>query len=128
MSELSNWRIGGVLVLIIWALANITMTRRVETDLAARAMAAVRAAGNLVTDPAVMVFGRDVTVVGVAFTEQAERAAVRAAGQTLGVRFVHDRIKPVPTVAPYAFGARRTTSRRLRFMALDRQASSSMAL
>jgi len=111
MSELSNWRIGGVLVLIIWALANITMTRRVETDLAARAMAAVRAAGNLVTDPAVMVFGRDVTVVGVAFTEQAERAALRAAAQTVGVRFVHNRIKPVPTVASYAFGARRDGNR-----------------
>jgi OmpA-OmpF porin, OOP family len=111
MSGLSNWRIGGVLVLIIWALANTTMTRRVEADLAARAGGAVRAAGNLVTDSAVLVFGRDVTLVGLAFTPQAERAAVEAAHQTVGVRFVNDRIKLVPTAVPYTFGARREGNR-----------------
>jgi OmpA-OmpF porin, OOP family len=111
MSGLSNWRIGGVLVLIIWALANTTMTRRVEADLAARAGGTVRAAGNLVTDSAVLVFGRDVTLVGLAFTEQAERAAVEAAYQIFGVRFVHNRIKLVPTAVPYTFGARREGNR-----------------
>jgi OOP family OmpA-OmpF porin len=111
MSGLSNWRIGGVLVLIIWALANTTMTRRVEADLAARAEEAVRAAGNLVTDSAVLVFGRDVTLVGLAFTQQAERAAVEAAHQTVGVRFVNNRIKLVPTAVPYTFGARREGNR-----------------
>jgi OmpA-OmpF porin, OOP family len=111
MSELNNWRIGSVLVLIIWALANITMTGRIEIDLAARAMAAVRAAGNLVSDPVVMALGRDVTLAGVAFTEQAERDVVDAANQTAGVRFVNNRIKPVPTAIPYAFGARRDGNR-----------------
>jgi OmpA-OmpF porin, OOP family len=111
MSGLSNWRIGGVLVLIIWALANTTMTRRVEADLATRAKGAVRAASNLVTDSAVMVFGRDARLAGVAFTEQAERAAVEAAYQTVGVRFVNDRIKLVPTAVPYTFGARRDGNR-----------------
>lgn len=105
MSELSNWRIGGGVVLIIWVLANTTMTRRIETDLAARAAAAVRAVGNLESDPAVMVLGRDVTLIGVALTEDAERAAVGAADQTDGVRFVNNRIKPVPTAGPYGFGA-----------------------
>jgi len=106
MSELNNWRIDGALVLMIWALANTTMTRRVETDLAARAAAAVRAVGHLESDPAVMVLGRDVTLIGVALTEEAERAAVGAADQTVGVRVVNNRIKPVATASPYGFGGR----------------------
>jgi OmpA-OmpF porin, OOP family len=111
MSRSSNWRIGGVLVLIIWALVNTTMTRRIEADLAARATRALRAAGNPVTDSAVMVFGRDVTLVGVAFTEQAERAAIEAAHQAVGVRLVNNGIKLVPIAVPYTFAARRDGNR-----------------
>lgn len=111
MLESGNWRVGGALVLIIWALANAIMTRQVETDLAARAMAAVRAAGNLVSDPALIVLGRDVTLFGVAFTEQAKSDAISAARRIAGVRLVNNRIKPLPTAIPYAFGARRDGNR-----------------
>jgi OmpA-OmpF porin, OOP family len=106
MSESNNWWIGSVLVLMIWALANTTMTARVEAELAVRARTAVKAAGNLVMDPALMVLGRDVTLIGTAFTEQAENDAVRAADESVGVRLVNNRIRPVPMVMPYWFGAR----------------------
>ena len=56
MSQLKNWWIGILALLIIWVVANFVMTDRVESDLAARATAAV-AAGPILDKPAVTVAG-----------------------------------------------------------------------
>jgi OOP family OmpA-OmpF porin len=107
MSVLSKWWIGIVLLLIIWGAADIVMTERVESDLAARASAAVAAAASLIDRPRVVVAGRDLTLGGAAFTPRADEDAAGAAAATDGVRLLHDTIAPVPTAKPYVFAARR---------------------
>jgi OmpA-OmpF porin, OOP family len=106
MSQLKNWWIGILALLIIWVVANFVMTDRVESDLAARATAAVTA-GPILDKPAVTVAGRDATLAGTAFNTRGHDDAVSAADNTSGVRLVKDTLNSVPSAKPYAFDAKR---------------------
>jgi OOP family OmpA-OmpF porin len=91
-------------LLMIWLVANVVMTERVENDLAARAGAAV---GSILDKPAVMVEGRDAILTGTAFNAQGSDDARKAALGTPGLRLVDAVIAVVPLAKPYRFGAKR---------------------
>jgi OOP family OmpA-OmpF porin len=95
-------------LLVIWLVANVLMTERVETDLAARAGVAV---GSILDNPSVMVEGRDAILAGTAFSPQGSDDARDAALGTPGVRLVDAVIAMVPVAKPYRFGAKRDGDR-----------------
>jgi OOP family OmpA-OmpF porin len=106
MSQRQIWWTGLLLLLIIWVVTNFVMTDGVESDLAARAAAAITA-GPVLDKPSVTVAGRDATLAGTAFSAQGNRDAVKAADNTNGVRLVNDTIATVPPAKPYLFDAKR---------------------
>jgi OmpA-OmpF porin, OOP family len=95
-------------LLIVWFVANFFMTERVETDLAARAAAAV---GSIIDKPSVIVAGRDATLRGLAFSAQGSDDARNAALGTPGVRLVDVAISVVPLAKPYRFDAKQDGDR-----------------
>ncbi|MGB8398548.1 OmpA family protein [Bradyrhizobium sp.] len=110
MSESQHWWIGILPLLVIWAIASFVMTDRVESDLAARATAAVIAA-PILNAASVTVAGRDARLAGTAFDAQGKGDTVKLALDTDGVRLVNDDITTVPSAQPYAFNARRDGDR-----------------
>jgi len=97
-------------LLIVWLVTNLVMTERVETELAARAGAAV---GTVLDKPSVRVTGRDAIVGGVAFNDQGSEVALNAVRDTPGVRLVEGVITVVPVAKPYSFEAKRDGDRLL---------------
>ena len=106
MSEPKNWWIAVLPLLIIWVVANFVMTGRLESDLAARASAAVAAAGPILDKPSVTVAGRDATLAGAAFSAQDDSEAVNAADGTRGIRLVNNTTTFIPSAKPYTFDAK----------------------
>ena len=91
-------------LLIVWIVANVLMTERVESELAARAGAAV---GSILDQGSVSVAGRDATLGGVAFSATGSENALNAVRDTQGVRLVESAITLIPVAKPYQFKARR---------------------
>ncbi len=95
-------------LLIVWVVANFVMTERVETELAARAGAAV---GTVVDKPSVSVAGRDAVLGGMAYSTQGSEVALSAVRDTEGVRLVESAMTLVPVAKPYGFGGERDGDR-----------------
>jgi len=108
-SPSSKWWGGIVALAIVWVVADLVMTERIENDLSTRTAASVEAATSL-DRPTVEAAGRDVDLGGFAFTPEAARDATGAATASPGVRLVRDTIAPVPSAKPYVFAARREGS------------------
>jgi OOP family OmpA-OmpF porin len=102
---------GGLVVLaIVWVIANLVMTERVESEISAQATASLDETASLIDRPSIAAAGRDVTLGGGAFTPQAGEDAARAAATSPGVRLVHETTVPIPSAKPYVFTARRDGS------------------
>ena len=110
MSAASKLGGGLVLLAIVWVIANLVMTERVENDISTRASALLAGAASLIDRPSVAVAGRDVTLGGSAFTPHAAEDAAGAAAASSGVRLVQETIVPIPIGKPYVFAARRDGS------------------
>jgi OOP family OmpA-OmpF porin len=110
MSASGKWWIGILVLLIIWVVANLVMTERVERDVSTRAAAAIATAAGSIDRPSVAAAGRDVTLGGAALTPQAGTDAATAAAASYGVRRVRGAIASIPSIKPYVFAARRDGS------------------
>jgi OOP family OmpA-OmpF porin len=91
-------------LLIIWLITNVVMTHRVESDLTARASAAV---DPILNKHLVTIAGRDAALVGIAYNPQGDSDAVSAVRGTSGVRLVNHNITQLRTNRPYTFDAKR---------------------
>src|SRR5437868_5197560 len=105
----SRWWPGVILLLVFWGFAAWTSTAPVETDLAARANAAVKDA--ILDKKRVAVAGRDVTFAAEAFSEDGRVSAVAAVDTVPGVRLVNDESRLVPEASPFVWAAERDVVR-----------------
>jgi OOP family OmpA-OmpF porin len=101
---------GLVVLAIVWVIANLVMTERVENEISAQAIASLDGAASLIDRASVTASGRDVTLGGGALAPQAGEDAARAMATSPGVRLVHETTVPIPSAKPYVFAARRDGS------------------
>src|SRR3978361_2330232 len=105
----SKWWPGVIPLVVFWAVAAWTSTAPVESDLAARAGAALK---DTVLDKArIAVAGRDVTFAADAFSEDGRRSAVASVEAVPGVRLVNDETRLVPEAKPFVWSAERDVVR-----------------
>lgn len=97
MSQPNKWWWGLIPVAALWSGANLVLDGRVESDLEARAAAAL--AG--VHEPAVQVRGRDVALSGMIFDAAEAGRREAAAGAEWGVRRVSSSLALPPPAQPY---------------------------
>jgi len=105
----SKWWPGVIPLAILWLMAALINTARVEADLAARSTAALK---DMVLDRRqIEVAGRDVTFAANAFSETGRREAVASVEAVPGVRRVNDETKLVPEARPFVWSAERDVVR-----------------
>ena len=108
-SSSGKWWPGVIPLLILWIVAAWNITPQVESELAARADAAL---GTSVLDKTrIAAAGRDITLTADAFSEQGRSSAVAAVEAVPGIRLVRDRTRLVPEVSPYVFTIQRDVVR-----------------
>ncbi|MDE2379576.1 OmpA family protein [Bradyrhizobium sp.] len=105
----SKWWPGLIPLAVMWGIAAWTNTVPVETDLSARAAAAVK--DTVLNRTRITVAGRDVGFSAEAFSEEGRRAAVVAVENVPGVRLVDDRTRLVPEAKPFVWNAERDVVR-----------------
>ncbi|MCW5702302.1 MAG: OmpA family protein [Bradyrhizobium sp.] len=105
----SKWWLGAIVLVVFWAFATWTSTEPVESDLAARANAAIRDA--LLDKKRVAVAGRDVSFSAEAFSPDGRRSALAAVEGVPGVRLVNDGTRLVPEAKPFVWSAERDVVR-----------------
>jgi OmpA-OmpF porin, OOP family len=105
----SKWWPGVIPLAVLWAIAAWNSTAPLESDLTARATAALK---DTVLDKArIAVAGRDVTFAADAFSEDGRRSAVAAVEAVPGVRLVNDETRLVPEARPFVWSAERDVVR-----------------
>jgi len=105
----SKWWPGLIPLFILWALAAWSSTALLETDLAARSIAALK--DTVLDKGRIAVEGRDVTLAADAFSEQGRRGAVASVTAVPGVRLVNDETRLVPEATPFVWSAERDVAR-----------------
>src|SRR3954454_16669396 len=105
----SKWWPGTIPLGVLWALACWNGTAPVESDLAARATAALK---DTVLDKAkIAAAGRDITFAADAFSEYGRRSAVAMVEAVPGVRLVNDETRLVAEAKPFVWSAERDVVR-----------------
>jgi len=105
MARVARWWVGLIPLGLLWLIAVGIKTPPAEQDLASRADRAVQSV--TLNGAHVTVSGRDVSVTGIAYSEQERKLALAAAEQQAGVRVVRDNITLVPELRPFAWSATR---------------------
>jgi OmpA-OmpF porin, OOP family len=105
----SKWWPGTIPLGVLWALACWNGTAPVESDLSARAAAALK---DTVLDKAkIAAAGRDITFAADAFSDDGRRSAVASLEAVPGVRLVNDETRLVPEARPFVWSAERDVVR-----------------
>ena len=106
MSKWRRWVLPGLAsTMVLAVIATALQSGGVERDITARVSAELAAAGQ---DWAVVsVSGRDVSIAGVAPSEEAQRLAIVAAADVAGAGTVTDRSELLALVSPYVWSASR---------------------
>jgi len=105
----SKWWPGTIPLAVLWAIACWNGTGPLESDLAARAAAALK---DTVLDKAkIAAAGRDITFEAEAFSEEGRRSAVASVEAVPGVRLVNDDTRLVPEAKPFVWSAERDVVR-----------------
>src|SRR3954449_9622073 len=104
-----KWWPGVIPLVVLWGFAAWTSTVPLETDLAGRSSAALKA--SVLDRTSVTVDGRDVYLRANAFSEAGRRDAVAAVGAVAGVRLVNDETRLVPEAKPFVWSAERDVVR-----------------
>ena len=105
MIQPSRWWPGLIPLAGLWLAAGYSATGRVEADLSGRSVAAL--SGQPISEPKIVVSGRDAVVGGAIYTEAGRKAALDTVAAQRGVRLVRDSMTLVPEVRPYAWSATR---------------------
>src|SRR3954468_16468980 len=105
----SKWWPGVIPLVIFWAIAAWSNTTPLETDLGARASAALR--DTVLDRKRLAVAGRDVSFAADAFSEDGRRSAIASVEAVPGVRLVDDQTRLVPEAKPFAWSAERDVVR-----------------
>jgi OOP family OmpA-OmpF porin len=105
----SKWWPGVVPLVVFWAIAAWSNTTPLESDLAARAGAALK--DTVLDKTRIAVNGRDVTFAADAFSEDGRRSAVTSVEVVPGVRLVNDETRLVPEAKPFVWTAERDVVR-----------------
>src|SRR5258708_6380367 len=105
----SKWWPGVIPLVVFWAIAAWTTTRRLESDRAGGRAAAVK--DSLLDKTRITVAGRDVTFAADAFSEDGRRGAVASVAAVPGVRLVNDETQLVPEAKPFVWSAERDVVR-----------------
>ena len=105
----SKWWPGVVPLVVFWAIAAWSNTMPLESDLAARAGAALK--HTVLDKTRIAVNGRDVTFAADAFSEDGRRSAVTSVDAVPGVRLVNDETRLVPEAKPFVWTAERDVVR-----------------
>ncbi|HEY4834863.1 MAG TPA: OmpA family protein [Bradyrhizobium sp.] len=105
----SKWWPGVVPLVVFWAIAAWSNTMPLESDLAARAGAALK--DTVLDKTRIAVNGRDVTFAADAFSEDGRRSAVTSVDAVPGVRLVNDETRLVPEAKPFVWTAERDVVR-----------------
>ena len=103
MRRLVRWTAAAAAVLILWITALVLKSGAIEDDIAARAEAALRRAGQPWARAAIS--ARDLSLSGDAPSDDARAIARDIAGSIWGVRKVTDNTALVAPVSPYIFNA-----------------------
>src|SRR4051794_652510 len=104
-----KWWPGVIPLVVLWGFAVWTSTVPLETDLAGRSSAALKA--SVLDRTSVTVDGRDVYLRANAFSEAGRREAVAAVDAVPGVRRVNDETRLVPEAKPFVWSAERDVVR-----------------
>ncbi|MGJ4948520.1 OmpA family protein [Bradyrhizobium sp. HKCCYLS20291] len=104
-----KWWPGVIPLVVLWGFAAWTSTVPLESDLASRSSAALKAA--VLDRTSVTVDGRDVYLRANAFSETGRRDAVAAVDAVPGVRLVNDETRLVPEAKPFVWSAERDVVR-----------------
>jgi OOP family OmpA-OmpF porin len=105
----SKWWPGTIPLAVLWAFACWNGTAPLESDLAARAAAALK---DTVLDKArISAAGRDITFAADAFSEDGRRSAVVSVEAVPGVRLVNDETRLVAEAKPFVWSAERDVVR-----------------
>jgi OOP family OmpA-OmpF porin len=105
----SKWWPGVVPLVVFWAIAAWSNTTPLESDLAARAGAALK--DTVLDKTRIAVNGRDVSLAADAFSEDGRRGAVTSVEAVPGVRLVNDETRLVPEAKPFVWTAERDVVR-----------------
>jgi OOP family OmpA-OmpF porin len=105
----SKWWPGVIPLAVLWAIAAWTSTSPLESDLTARATAALK--DTVLDKTRIAVAGRDVTFAADAFSEDGRRSAVASVEAVPGVRLVNDETRLVPEAKPFVWSAERDVVR-----------------
>jgi OmpA-OmpF porin, OOP family len=105
----SKWWPGVVPLVVFWAIAAWSNTTPLESDLAARAGAALK--DTVLDKTRIAVNGRDVSFAADAFSEDGRRSAVTSVEAVPGVRLVNDETRLVPEAKPFVWTAERDVVR-----------------
>lgn len=113
MSQLISWGRkwwpGLIPLAILWIAAIWSGTAAIETDLAARATAALK--DTVLDKTQIAVSGRDVMLSADAFSEQGRLSAVSQVEAVAGVRLVNDKTQLIREVKPFVWLAERDVVR-----------------
>ena len=105
----SKWWPGVVPLVLFWAIAAWNDTTAVETDLAAKAAAAVK--GIVLDKVKISAAGRDIDFAAEAFSEEGRHGALTAVAGAPGVRLVNDNTRLVPEAKPFVWSAEREVAK-----------------
>jgi OOP family OmpA-OmpF porin len=105
----SKWWPGTIPLAILWGIAAWASTSPLESDLAARATAALK--DTVLDKTRIAVAGRDVTFAAEAFSEDGRRSAVALVEAVPGMRLVNDQTHLVPEARPFVWSAERDVVR-----------------
>ena len=101
MQQPTKWLIGIPILAGIIYFANDSLTRRIETDLAARAEQRLASSKGAIDRAKVVVKGRDIVVSGVVLSEAGRNEALAQMRMIEGARAVLDETKQPATVQPF---------------------------
>ena len=105
----SKWWPGVVPLVLFWAIAAWNDTTAVESDLAAKAAAAVK---DIVLDKVkISADGRDIDFAAEAFSEEGRHGALTAVASAPGVRLVNDDTRLVAEAKPFVWSAQREVAK-----------------
>jgi len=105
----SKWWPGTIILVVFWIIAAWTNTTPLESDLGARANAALK--DTVLDKTRIEVFGRDVDLAADAFSDEGRRSAVASVEAVPGVRLVDDQTHLVPEAKPFVWSAERDVAR-----------------
>ncbi|MGN6285162.1 MAG: OmpA family protein [Afipia sp.] len=108
-SWVRKWWPGLIPLALLWAAAVWNTTLPVESDIGARAVAAIK--DTVLDKTRIEVAGRDIRFIADAFSEQGRRSAVSQVEAVTGVRLVRDETRLIAEAKPFLWSAERDVVR-----------------